>query len=341
MRRLAGFLAAAVLVTGCGLFGDDGDGSGTAPERTSLAALLNFVPDTAVNRGHVIFYVDAAAVRAGTTSASGADDLQLLLDRSSNSIFMPTNVRDGILKPEWFGYAGFDTRNISAALEFGPPPDGVEVLAGDFDLTSLEAALRASPGGDSLTVDQTDGPAYLAVGEGEGLSFDEVSAIRRNGQPLIWAVGDGDLVWANSRQAVENAVAASGNTASTLAQNPQYRPIADILDQQQVAQATLLTGEATMRWQVAGMGETFTEGGGSTLFVVMVFETETAAAESVDAFRAHIENDRSSAVGAPWANTLTIQDVHADGRLVIATMASTDAGISISVAIREDNLLAF
>jgi len=33
--------------------------------------------------------------------------------------------------------------------------------------------------------------------------------------------------------------------------------------------------------------------------------------------------------------------VHADGRLVIATMASTDAGISISVAIREDNLLAF
>ena len=157
----------------------------------------------------------------------------------------------------------------------------------------------------------------------------------------IKAVGDGDLVWANSRQAVENAVAASGNTASTLAQNPQYRPIADILDQQQVAQATLLTGEATMRWQVAGMGETFTEGGGSTLFVVMVFETETAAAESVDAFRAHIENDRSSAVGAPWANTLTIQDVHADGRLVIATMASTDAGISISVAIREDNLLAF
>ncbi|MCB0956596.1 MAG: hypothetical protein R2694_06335 [Ilumatobacteraceae bacterium] len=341
MRRLAGFLAAAVLVTGCGLFGDDGDGSGTAPERTSLAALLNFVPDTAVNRGHVIFYVDAAAVRAGTTSASGADDLQLLLDRSSNSIFMPTNVRDGILKPEWYGYAGFDSRNIDAAIEFGALPEDVEVLVGDFDVPSLESALRTSPGGDALASDDVNGTTYLSLGEGEGLSFDNVSAIRRVGQPLIWGVGDGSLVWARSRNGVDNAVVASGNSSGTLAQNEQYRSIADVLDQQQVAHAALVTGEATMRWQVAGMGETFTEGGGSTLVVVMSFGTDTAAAEAVDAFRAHIQNDTSSAVGSPWASTLTIQDVHADGRLVIATMTSTDAGIAMSVAIREDNLLAF
>jgi len=154
-------------------------------------------------------------------------------------------------------------------------------------------------------------------------------------------VGDGSLVWARSRNGVDNAVVASGNSSGTLAQNEQYRSIADVLDQQQVAHAALVTGEATMRWQVAGMGETFTEGGGSTLVVVMSFGTDTAAAEAVDAFRAHIQNDTSSAVGSPWASTLTIQDVHADGRLVIATMTSTDAGIAMSVAIREDNLLAF
>lgn len=340
MRRLTVALACAVALAGCGWFGgDDGNGKGGGGA-TSLSGMLTWVPDTPENRGHPIFYGNLARVRGGASSDSGGDDVALLLERSSQAVFMPSSPRSGLLEPEFAAYAGFDSRAMDAVMEFGLLPDHSQVFVGRFDTGAIESGLRSSPGGDQLAVTPAGDTTVFSLGSG-GSDVASTSPIRRLGEPLVFVADGKSLVWTRSGPLADNAWSAHNDGLTSLADDAQYASVATALDGKKIVNGVLLTAEKDQGWQVGGLGEVFDQDGGSTLYVVLAFPDETAAEQAVDRFRAHIENDKSAATGTPWASTLTVTEVVSEQRLLIATLQSTDAGVALNVVLREDNLLRF
>lgn len=333
-------LAGAFALTSCGWFGSDGGSTSTPPAATSLAAMLQWVPDTPVNRGHPVFYANLERLRGGTSGKDGSSDLALLLDRSSGAVFMPTAVRTGITDPGFAAAAGFDSRALHTVMEIGAEPDETAVLVGDFDAATVETGLRSAPGGDQLVV--ADQGTFTRLQLGNQVDLAAVSPVRPTGEPLVAALGEGAMVWSRATAGVDPVVQAKQGGATTLATDPQYSAVAAALDTKGIVNGVLLTGEESWGWEIGGMGESFGgQGKGSTLTVVLAYHTDTEAAAAVDAFRAHVERDESTSTGTPWSDTLNVTDVTSNGRLLVATLTSRDAGVALSNVLRRDNLLVF
>ena len=171
-----------LLVPAC----SDSNRSGSSPigDGPSLAGLLHAVPDTADSRGNPVYYGNLTVVRAGQLPDNFDDDLALLVENSSGQVFLPDAVRSGIREPEFAQFAGFDTRQIAVALEYGVLPDTVAVLVGTMKSGAIQKGLEASPGGEATTKEQVGAVTYLSLGDDGASDFGSVSPIRRVGQPL-------------------------------------------------------------------------------------------------------------------------------------------------------------
>ncbi|NMD23692.1 MAG: hypothetical protein GYA65_05870, partial [Actinobacteria bacterium] len=217
-----------LLVPAC----SDSNGSGSSPigDGPSLAGLLHAVPDTADSRGNPVYYGNLTVVRAGQLPDNFDDDLALLVENSSGQVFLPDAVRSGIREPEFAQYAGFDTRQIAVALEYGVLPDTVAVLVGTMKSGAVEKGLEASPGGEATTKEQVGAVTYLSLGDDGASDLGSVSPIRRVGQPLRLAIEGDTLYWGRTRASVEAAVGAVANAAPSLADDANYLAVAGALD---------------------------------------------------------------------------------------------------------------
>jgi hypothetical protein len=225
MRRVVVFLPLVLLAVACGGGGGWGSRSGAADP--SLTALLANVPDVASSRTGPIFYSSLARLRGGDTASSFEEDITLLMDRSSLSVTLPGQL-SGLLDPGFAEFAGFDSRQIRATIEFGGLPESTAVIVGTMTAGSVTAGLASSPGGDGLLQSKGDGVTYLSLGDEDSNAMEERSAVRPFGGPLRLAFVDGTLLWANSDATVEACVVA--RAGSSLADDPQYRAIAAALD---------------------------------------------------------------------------------------------------------------
>ena len=327
-----------LLVPAC----SDSNGSGSSPigDGPSLAGLLHAVPDTADSRGNPVYYGNLTVVRAGQLPDNFDDDLALLVENSSGQVFLPDAVRSGIREPEFAQYAGFDTRQIAVALEYGVLPDTVAVLVGTMKSGAIQKGLEASPGGEATTKEQVGAVTYLSLGEDGASDFGSVSPIRRVGQPLRLAIEGDTLYWGRTRASVEAAVGAVANAAPSLADDANYLAVAGALDAAKVANGILVAPAAAESWSLAGLGETF-QGDASTVTVALLYATPAMATAAVAAFRAHIESGVSLVSSAPWSAVLTVVDISASGPLMTATLTSKRPGLAANVVVTQDNLLQF
>jgi len=340
MRQILVVSALLLVGVGCG-DASNGDGNGAADGATaSVLGLLGVVPDTEGNRGQPIFYGNLNRLRDGDNADSLADDVTLLMDRSSNSFSLSRTVSNGILKPEFVEFTGFDTRDIDAFVDFGSQTDQVTAIVGSFDAGDLESGLRSSPGGDELVLETIDDVSYFALGRDDEIDFAAVSAIRRLGEPLRIAVNGPVLFWSRSRALVDACVGAASDSTVSLADDAGYSSIAAALDAAAVVSALLLPPWGSESWTVAGLGESF-HGETSTLTVSLHYADEAAAAAAVDAFRAHLETGVSLFNPTPWSEVLTATDIHAEGSQMFAALTSKNPGIATEIYLTQENLLQF
>lgn len=336
MKRLLVCLLLLGSATACS--SDAKEAGGGTGRVVGLTGLLARVPDTAASREHVIFYSDLARLRGGRHADSAADDLSLLGDASSRAFFLPSSLASGIGDPTFAEYTGFDTRDIDATLEFGVLPDGVSIVVGDVKAGSIKKGLLSSPGGDDLQSEKVDGVTFFALGDEGSIDIEHRSVIRGLGQPLRMATDGNTLYWGRSRAAIDACVAAGGGTS--LADDANYSAVAARLDAAQVVNGALFSPRAGEPWTVGGLGEAF-EGGTSTVTVVLQYGTPAMAAAAATAFTAHVQSDESLRTNGPWADIVTVTDAHADGTMMLATLASKQPGVAFDVLQAQDNLLQF
>lgn len=81
-------------------------------------------------------------------------------------------------------------------------------------------------------------------------------------------------------------------------------------------------------------------GGRRAVTLVFRYADEATAAEQMAAFPAHLD-DASAVRGSPWSEAFTLEEIHADGLTVIATLHSTVPGGVRTVLGQRDNLFTF
>ncbi|MDO8390097.1 MAG: hypothetical protein Q7V57_06385 [Actinomycetota bacterium] len=337
MKRLL-WPAIAVLAMaspGCG----GSEGGGASATRDSLLTMLHSVPDEPANRTVPLTYGNLGRVRGDERGSSADDDISLLLELSNGSFFLPSVVQAGVTEPDFAKYAGFDTRNITAALQYGSEPDLVAVMVGRFDTGKVKKALKSSPGGDELRTSTVDGLQRFGLGSGHEINPDNRSAIRRIGQGVEIAVDESNLLWTTTTAVLNECLAARAGTTS-LADDEDYAAVATALDEAGVQNADLVSRTSGEPWVVAGVGES-RDGDRSALTVALQYADEAAAEAAVEAFRTHIEQGQSLRDGRPWSEVVSITDVRSDGALLIATLSTARTGLGHSVLITRDNLLQF
>ncbi|MGB8858146.1 MAG: hypothetical protein WCC60_02770 [Ilumatobacteraceae bacterium] len=337
MKRV--MVVMSVLFVWIGACSDSKSSSSTKGDGPTFAGLLGAVPDTADTRARPVFYSNLRSLRDGERPKTFEDDVRLLFDKSSTRLFLPDAVGTGMLEPDFARYAGFDTRQIEASLEFGELPDNVAVLVGTMKAGEIRKGLAASPGGDQLVENSVDGVTYLSLGD-DGGDFGSVSPIRRIGQPLRMAIMGDTLYWGRTTPSVEACIAAAGDAAPSLGDDSNYSAVAGALDKGGIVNGVLVAPAGGESWTLAGLGETF-QGETSTVTIALQYATPAMAASAATAFKAHVENDQSLATARPWSAVLTVSAAAADGSLMIATLTSTKPGISSTVVVQQDNLLQF
>lgn len=334
MKRLIGTVMIGLLAMGAAGCSDSGGGGGK-PADTTLFGMLHSVPDTEANRLSVLVYGNLARVRDGDSKGSGAADLKMLIDRTDGEVTLPSAIQNGIIQDEFRGFAGFDTRNIDAALEYGNLPDAVAVLAGHFDAGKVKKALASSPGGDGLQAESADGVERLGLANDVG----NRSTIRSIGQQLEIAVDSTTLVWARTVEAVDQCLAVRA-TSGSLADDTAYGAVATVLDGAVVTSAQITAPSAGETWVLAGIGEV-RKGKKSTLTVVLQYPDAASATDAVTAFRDHIDHDESLRTGDGWNDLVEITDLRNVGATMVATLTTERAGLGRSVILTGDNLLQF
>jgi hypothetical protein len=339
MKRLVAAVSFVLLLSACG-GSKGGGGSSSKIDSHSIAGLLHSVPDTADNREQPVYYSNLSRVRGSERASSLNDDVLLLDKGASHSLFLPNAISANVLRPEFAGFAGFDTRAIEAAFEFGVLPDSVAILVGTMKAGDIQKGLAAAPGGDQLLNENTGGVSYFSLGKDDVTDLKGISAVRPIGQPLRMALAGDLLYWGRTRASIDACVGAAAGSSKSLADDANYLATAQALDAAAVVNGILLSPAAGESWITAGLGETF-QGASSTVTVALRYADPATATTAATAFRAHIEHDASLATDAPWAETLTVTDVRADGPLVVATLTSKNPGIATNVVLRQDNLLQF
>jgi len=338
MKRLCGHALVAfavVAAAGCG----GSDGGGASASKDSLSSMLHSVPDVAGNRTVPVVYGNLGRIRDGEKASSSDDDISLLLEQSDGTFFVPSVIRAGVTQSEFSKYAGFDTRNITAALEYGSTPDTVAVLVGRFDTGKVKKALKSSPGGDELRNSEVDGLQRFGLGSGHDINPDNRSAIRQIGQGVEIAVDGSNLVWTTTSAVLGECLAARAGDSS-LADDEGYAAVAKALDTAKVQTADLVSPTAGESWSVAGLGET-RERGRSVLTIALQYADEATATAAVDKFRKHLDVDNSLRDGTPWADIVSVVEITADGATLIATLSTSRAGLGHTVLLTSDNLLQF
>lgn len=340
-RVVVSLLMSMMAVAGCGDDGEQsGNGGSAAADPASLLALLSSVPDTAGARFGGIFYGGLDRLRDGETAATAEDDVALLAATSPNAAFLASMMMNPPSDPEFAAMAGFDTRAVAASLQFGEIPDNGAVIAGSMDADDIEAALRTSPGGDALVVDDAEGVIRFSLGEEGGSSFLEASAVRRTGEALRMAVTDATLVWARSSALVDACLVAASGAAPSLADDVAYLGVATVLDAAAAHTAVLVSPRDGESWMMSGLGEAFVDGV-NVLTVALHYADPAAATAAADAFRTHILDDSSAATGERWADSLIVIDTRIDGNTMVAVLAGAQPGFAISSVMRVDGLVQF
>ena len=358
MRKssIGALVAVGLLATACG--GGDGAGLGVGEEYTVLGALAELPPaqdDT--------FQVQTADLTAATELAglerpqepdpaavgpwiSPLTGLAISVeDEEFAPVFMPPPTvayGPGLqLIAEFDELAGWSLVDVDSYVEYSTPPHSFTVLSGEFDDTTLEHLPEAGDG-------------VRTVGEGEDLHTDltAISAVSRIGQPVRMGQEDGLLAVSGRTDPVQDWL---GDPEETLADHEGLAALAGALDEAEVVSAMLsVGGSSTLReghpltesvapdaetaldqleerldylpehaFDAVGIGWAALEGE-PVMVVAYHFGDAEAAEASVEPLETVFTEGESTQTGRPLATLFEVDEIAADGPVVVATLHAAD-----------------
>lgn len=205
---------------------------------------------------------------------------------------------------------GWSVADVDAFVEAGLPPGVMTVIAGEVDSSTFD---------DADVEDLGDG--LVTAGEGEDHAADLAgrTAARPLGTPLRMAADDGKLV---ATGVTERARWWLDGRQDTLAEDADVAAAAEALDGVDVVSAVLQRGVPSEREAsgVAVQGVGWSEDDGEAVMTFVYVGVDESSAEGLverveDAFAGDSVRTRQ-----PIADLLVLDDVVAEGRVVVATV---------------------
>lgn len=234
-----------------------------------LLAMLARVPDTPTSRSE-IFFNDRQAIEAAYPPAQmpidWAEFTTLDADNATDKDLFPLavwwrvffNIGSSPMSQYFMqsadmpGAVGFDVFQINQELSYGRPPEQTLQLAGNFDLDAVRAAFSANGfvQQDRNEVELWCSPDGCDAGNMVNVRDRNVAnpfggEIGRK-QPLL--ISEGNLLSSPSIQVIENHLAVSDGSMSSLADVPEYRAAIEAVTTQGILlQAYIWDGELLNR----------------------------------------------------------------------------------------------
>lgn len=355
-RLIMGLTVTALTVTACGGGGEDGLASGDGYSVLGALAELppaeddSFVVQTADLTAATELAglerpeePDAAAVAGWMNPLTG---LAISVEEDEWApLFAPPPVvtfSQGPQQVEEFDeLAGWSLVDVDSYVEYSTQPNAFTVLSGEFDEATLKHLPEAAEG-------------VRTVGEGEDLRIDPTagSAVSTIGQPVRMAAEDGRLAVSGHTPLVERWL---GDPEETLADHEGLAALAEALDEADVVSAMLSVGGASslreghpltesrapdaetvldqlearldylpdQAFDAVGVGWTARDGE-PVIVVAYHFGDEAAAEASVEPLEAVFTEGESLQTGRPLAELFEVEQIAADGPVVVATLHAAD-----------------
>jgi hypothetical protein len=355
-RAVAVVLAAGMAVAGC-----SGGGTGGSTADASILGMVRLAP--ADSDTVTIDLYQQAAAGLGVPAPSA---------RAAARYFATLNQRGGVPGSEITQAFGVDTTGVNLAdvradLSAGSPPDDVLAALGTFDTKAIDRAAHADPAWHSaLTTRQDDGVIVYSwlrdnqddLSRGTGILsqvpgsrrlavVDQTLLLTRNDatmhRSLDTATGHGGS-YADKQGATDVAAQLDRMHAYAATLTSRQAPVAAVLGGRSVSPAQVavirqrMAGQVLRPYQLAGIGVTRLRGRPAMLVVLASADNATAQANATT-LKATVQHGISLRANQPWSELLTVDDVHADGKLTIATFTESASPATWSQIVQNDDSL--
>lgn len=326
-RVVLALVGLALAAAGCG----DGDGGDAADDTGWIVGLLDRIPDTAEPFGEVMVVdLPSAAAAAGTAvPGSGAPD-EMIADYflgMPRDALLPDLLRDPA--PDFGDLTadlGIDPSRVLLAITAGTPPETYQVLEGDFDAATIDAAVRSDPiWSDLLTTTEHAGVAYFVWGNDFEVDTSRVTPVRPVGRGGRLGLDDGFLYWVPWTAGMEGLIDAGADAVATLADDPVLGRVARALEEAGVYSAILtdtpLLDDGTASGRGLGVGGGRDEAGAYWV-IVAVHDTAAAAQESATAVRSVLSEGTILSTGQLWSERVTGFDIEVEDDMLVVVVRS-------------------
>lgn len=368
--RLLAVIVLALLLAACG-GGDETPRQAPAAQSPWLALLAN-VPDTPENRKLIVLN-DYAAMRKLANSEAPRDAAAVAEYRKAlltvGNVARPSHI-SGLgqyFDPHlWMAQVGFHGGLVDADLQYGEPPNNVEVLRGRFDAAAIDTAIDkdGSPARSSLTETSREGATVYIWGADLAQNIQARSVLRPLGRGGRLGLKGDTLFWGYATMPVNDAIDTAAGKKPSVAQAADAKALVNELSKQSVYSAILSTESLTpdgmdvigrdpsvvREAREASVREALkpytmlaiaygsdTEGSYSVL--ILQHANEALARENLTKLRDKIENGRSAQTRVPWKDQITKYDASVNGVFVVARMRTSSLSLLADSFFKRDSLL--
>lgn len=362
---MAGRVSALMLATVIGAAAA-GCGSSTAAASASVLGMLRLAPADGGTVTVNLYQRAATATGVPAPAAhSGAAAIARYFAALDQRAGVPGSNLTQAFNPDT---TGVDLAGVRADMTAGAPPGDVLAALGRFDTTAIDKAAHADRTWRSaLSTARVDGvTVYRWLPDNQLDMTRSIGLLSQIPESRRLAVSGGqNLLLTRNDATMHRVLDTTTHHAGSYAKNPDVSKVAGELDrlhafaatitrQQPSATAVLgqhatpaqvaavrqrLAGQMLRPYRLAGVGVTRLRGKPTMLVVLANADAATAKANAT-ALAAAVRHGFSLRTNQPWSGLLTVDDVHANGDLTVATLTETGgAHLWSQIVQQEDSLL--
>jgi hypothetical protein len=245
----------------------------------------------------------------------------------------PSEVRQGL---------GFDHRSIARTITFGglEPVDAVDILIGRFDVTAVDAAVKADPQwAPKLTTASHGGTSFYSWG-GDQIDVLARTSLRPLGQGGKLLVEPSTAVWALTTTSMRSVIDARNKEEPRASDDKGLAAVVARLDRQGSVSANVMKASDGFDVDVQAIGWGYRRAGDQWVVEVgFAYSSQAAAVEGERRLRQRLDQvDVRS--GRILRETLQPINIGVAGTLVVGSFTYTDPDVTLGESVSSRGAMA-